>query len=107
MQFQGVKGGFGVFAVLGEANSLGPSDKKSPWSTLFDVEDPRSKAPQCKGRFLDVYQALELARYDIEYCDWRARQDLRTIVLLHEKVFFDLLITSCCELFVLFLVIFY
>ncbi|PPD70781.1 hypothetical protein GOBAR_DD32346 [Gossypium barbadense] len=85
-KFQGVKGGFGVFAVLGEANSLGPSDKKSLWGTLFDVEDPRSKAPQCKGRFLDVYQALELARYDIQYCDWRARQDLRTIVLLHEKV---------------------
>ncbi|TYH72496.1 hypothetical protein ES332_D05G258800v1 [Gossypium tomentosum] len=85
-KFQGVKGGFGVFAVLGQANSLGPSDKKSLWGTLFDVEDPRSKAPQCKGRFLDVYQALELARYDIQYCDWRARQDLRTIVLLHEKV---------------------
>ncbi|MBA0566165.1 hypothetical protein Golob_011008 [Gossypium lobatum] len=85
-KFQGVKGGFGVFAVLGEANGLGPSDKKSLWGTLFDVEDPRSKAPQCKGRFLDVYQALELARYDIQYCDWRARQDLRTIVLLHEKV---------------------
>ncbi|KAA3453800.1 Chlorophyllide a oxygenase, chloroplastic [Gossypium australe] len=85
-KFQGVKGGFGVFAALGEANSLGPGDKKSPWGTLFDVEDPRSKAPQCKGRFLDVYQALELARYDIQYCDWRARQDLRTIVLLHEKV---------------------
>ncbi|MBA0612755.1 hypothetical protein Godav_013323 [Gossypium davidsonii] len=61
-------------------------DKKSQWGTLFDVEDPRSKVPQCKGKFLDVYQALEVARYDIQYCDWRARQDLLTIMLLHEKV---------------------
>ncbi|XP_022773263.1 chlorophyllide a oxygenase, chloroplastic-like isoform X2 [Durio zibethinus] len=83
-KFQGVKGGFRVFATFGEENSLG--DKKSPWGTIFDVEDPRSKVPQCKGKFLDVYQALEVARYDIQYCDWRARQDLLTIMLLHEKV---------------------
>ncbi|EOY16302.1 Pheophorbide a oxygenase family protein with Rieske domain isoform 1 [Theobroma cacao] len=83
-KLQGVKGGFGVFAVFGEESSLG--DKKSPWGTLFDVEDPRSKVPQCKGKFLDVYQALEVARFDIQYCDWRARQDLLTIMLLHEKV---------------------
>ncbi|XP_022768179.1 chlorophyllide a oxygenase, chloroplastic-like [Durio zibethinus] len=83
-KFQGVRGGFGVFAVFGEESSL--EDKKSPWGTLFDVEDPRSKVPQCKGKFLDVYQALEVARYDIQYCDWRARQDLLTIMLLHEKV---------------------
>ncbi|KAK8308937.1 hypothetical protein V6Z12_D02G094900 [Gossypium hirsutum] len=83
-KFQGIKRGFRVYAVFGEESSL--EDKKSQWGTLFDVEDPRSKVPQCKGKFLDVYQALEVARYDIQYCDWRARQDLLTIMLLHEKV---------------------
>ncbi|KAJ8541715.1 hypothetical protein K7X08_002531 [Anisodus acutangulus] len=31
-------------------------------------------------------QALEVARYDLQYCDWRSRQDVLTIMLLHEKV---------------------
>lgn len=70
--------------MFGEEGGL--VDKKNPWGTLFDVEDPRSKFPQCKGKFLDVNQALELARFDLQYCDWRARQDLLTIMLLHEKV---------------------
>ncbi|RDY10668.1 Chlorophyllide a oxygenase, chloroplastic, partial [Mucuna pruriens] len=78
---KGLKGRFRVFAVYGEE-----IDKKNTWSSLFDVEDPRSKVPQYKGKFLDAYQALEVARYDIQYCDWRARQDLLTIMLLHEKV---------------------
>ncbi|KAK1553658.1 hypothetical protein Q3G72_001707 [Acer saccharum] len=81
---KGVRAGFRVFAVFGEEGGL--VDKKNPWGTLFDVEDPRSKFPQCKGKFLDVNQALEVARYDIQYCDWRARQDVLTIMLLHEKV---------------------
>lgn len=71
---------FGVFAVFGDV------EKKNAWGALFDVEDPRSKVPQYKGKFLDVYQAIEVVRYDIQYCDWRARQDLLTIMLLHEKV---------------------
>ncbi|XP_060673443.1 chlorophyllide a oxygenase, chloroplastic [Ziziphus jujuba] len=78
-----VRGGFRVFAVFGEEAA---ADKKSVWGALFDVEDPRSKVPQFKGKFLDVNQALEVARYDIQYCDWRARQDVLTIMLLHEKV---------------------
>lgn len=81
---QGVRGGFRVVAVFGEEGEL--VDKKSLWGPLFDVEDPRSRAPQLKGKFLDVNQALEVARYDIQYLDWRARQDLLTIMLLHEKV---------------------
>ncbi|XP_030528013.1 chlorophyllide a oxygenase, chloroplastic [Rhodamnia argentea] len=81
---QGVRGGFRVVAVFGEEGEL--VDKKSLWGPLFDVEDPRSKAPQFKGKFLDANQALEVARYDIQYLDWRARQDLLTIMLLHEKV---------------------
>jgi chlorophyllide a oxygenase len=83
VEFQGVRGGFGVFAVFGEEGGI---ERKSSWGPLFDVEDPRSRVPQCKGKFLDVNQALEVARYDIQYCDWRARQDVLTIMLLHEKV---------------------
>lgn len=75
-----MKGKFGVFAVFGEA------DKKSAWGAIFDVQDPRSKAPLSKGKVLDVFQAIEVARHDIEYLDWRARQDVLTIMLLHEKV---------------------
>ncbi|KAJ9146297.1 hypothetical protein P3X46_028580 [Hevea brasiliensis] len=81
---KGVRGGFRVFAVFGGEGGL--QDKKSVWGTIFDVEDPRSKMPHYKGKFLDVNQALEVARYDIQYCDWRARQDVLTIMLLHEKV---------------------
>ncbi|XP_062099530.1 chlorophyllide a oxygenase, chloroplastic [Humulus lupulus] len=80
---KGVKAGFRVFAVLEEEAWV---EKKSAWGPLFDVEDPRSKFPQSKGKFLDVNQALEVARFDIQYCDWRARQDVLTIMLLHEKV---------------------
>ncbi|KAM0971563.1 hypothetical protein ACFX13_019747 [Malus domestica] len=80
---KGVKGGFRVFAVFGEESEI---EKKNVWSTLFDVEDPRSKFSQSKGKFLDANQAWEVARYDIQYCDWRARQDVLAIMLLHEKV---------------------
>ncbi|KAK4429645.1 Chlorophyllide a oxygenase, chloroplastic [Sesamum alatum] len=79
-----VRGGFGVFAIIGEEGGL--VERKNPWTTLFDVEDPRSKVPQYKGKFVDVHQALEVARYDIQYCDWKARQDVLAIMLLHEKV---------------------
>ncbi|XP_058218165.1 chlorophyllide a oxygenase, chloroplastic [Rhododendron vialii] len=81
---KGVSARFQVFALFGEESVL--VNKKKTWGALFDVEDPRSKFPQCKGKFLDVNQALEVARFDIQYCDWRARQDLLTIMLLHEKV---------------------
>ncbi|XP_022875886.1 chlorophyllide a oxygenase, chloroplastic-like [Olea europaea var. sylvestris] len=79
-----VKGGFAVSAIIGEEGEL--VDRKNLWMTIFEVEDPRSKVPQCKGKFLDVNQALEVARYDIQYCDWKARQDVLAIMLLHEKV---------------------
>ncbi|KAI8551001.1 hypothetical protein RHMOL_Rhmol06G0150900 [Rhododendron molle] len=81
---KGVSARFRVFALLEAEGGL--VNKKKTWGALFDVEDPRSKFPQCKGKFLDVNQALEVARFDIHYCDWRARQDLLTIMLLHEKV---------------------
>lgn len=70
--------------MLGEENGL--VDKKNQWGTIFDVEEPRSKVTLVRGKFLDVNQALEVARFDIQYCDWRARQDLLTIMLLHDKV---------------------
>ncbi|CAN8320702.1 unnamed protein product [Cochlearia groenlandica] len=81
-----VKGEFRVYAVFGEEES-GIIEKKNQWGHLFDVEDPRSKAPPTiKGKFLDVNQAIEVARFDIQYLDWRARQDLLTIMVLHDKV---------------------
>ncbi|PWA66049.1 pheophorbide a oxygenase, Rieske [Artemisia annua] len=85
---KGYKGGFVVFAASkGGGEESGFDEKKDLWSSLFDVEDPRSKlVPQVNKKFLDVNQALEVARYDLQYCDWRARQDLLTIMLLHDKV---------------------
>ncbi|KAH9621895.1 hypothetical protein KSS87_019084 [Heliosperma pusillum] len=79
-----VRTSIGVFALLGEDS--GVSIDKKTWGALFDVEDPRPKALVSKGKILDVNQALEVARYDIQYLDWRARQDLLTIMILHDKV---------------------
>ena len=77
--------------MFGEDSGL--VEKKNQWGHLFDVEDPRSKTPpppyKGKGKFMDVNQALEVARLDIQYLDWRARQDLLTIMLLHDKVCFS------------------
>ena len=79
--------GFRVVAVLTEDNGGGSSlERKNTWESVFEVEDPRPLQPPYKGKFLDAHQALEVARYDIQYCDWRARNDLLSIMLLHEKV---------------------
>lgn len=86
--FQGIGGGFRVFAIIGDGG--GSLDKKNPWNSLFEVEDPRSKLPRNEGKFLDAFQALEVARYDIQYCDWKARRDVLAIMLLHEKVSYSL-----------------
>lgn len=88
--FQSFRAGFRVFAVLEED----VEKKASSWGPLFDVEDPRPKVPPSKGKILDANQALEVARFDIQYCDWRARQDVLTIMLLHEKVSFVILLLS-------------
>ena len=88
-----VRGNIGIFAVFGEDG--GSVSKKSAWSTLFNVEDPRPKAPLYKGKILDVNQALEVARLDIQYLDWRARQDVLTIMMLHEKVSNDFCFFGC------------
>ncbi|CAA6667681.1 unnamed protein product [Spirodela intermedia] len=80
--------GFRVVAVFGEegVGGGGSLERKSTWEAIFDVEDPRPLQPSSKGKFLDANQALEVARFDIQYCDWRARNDLLAIMLLHEKV---------------------
>lgn len=61
-------------------------EKKGNWGAIFNVEDPRARVHPSKGKILDVNQALEVARFDIQYLDWRARQDVLTIMLLHDKV---------------------
>ena len=75
----------GALAVFGEDGGS-VSKNSSSWGPLFDVEDPRSRAAKSRGKILDVNQALELARLDMQYLDWRARQDVLRIMLLHEKV---------------------
>ncbi|WOL11858.1 chlorophyllide a oxygenase, chloroplastic isoform X2 [Canna indica] len=82
----GGKGGLRVFAVFGEEGNNGSVDKKSNWGAIFHVDVPRPRVQPSNGKFLDAYQALEVARMDIQYCDWRARQDLLRIMLLHDKV---------------------
>ncbi|KAJ0507600.1 putative chlorophyllide a oxygenase [Helianthus annuus] len=77
-----------VFAASNGGEENGFDDKKNSWSSsLFNIEDPKFKiVPQSNRKFLDVNQALEVARYDLQYLDWRARQDVLTIMHLHEKV---------------------
>ncbi|KAH7671177.1 Chlorophyllide-a oxygenase protein [Dioscorea alata] len=78
------KDAFRVWAVFGEEG--GGLEKKGNWGAIFNVEDPRARVHPSKGKILDVNQALEVARFDIQYLDWRARQDVLTIMLLHDKV---------------------
>lgn len=78
-----------MLAVFGE-EGVGGLQKKNTWEAIFEVEDPRPRVPLSKGKFVDVNQALEVARFDIQYCDWRARQDLLTIMILHDKVLINL-----------------
>ncbi|KAH0465884.1 hypothetical protein IEQ34_005987 [Dendrobium chrysotoxum] len=89
-RYNSKKGGFirdefRIFAVYSEEGG-GGLQKRSSWDAIFDVEDPRPRMLPSKGKYLNANQALEVARFDIQYCDWRARQDLLTIVLLHDKV---------------------
>ncbi|PKA64777.1 Chlorophyllide a oxygenase, chloroplastic [Apostasia shenzhenica] len=83
--------GIRVFAVYGEEGE-GGLQRKSGWAAIFEVADPRSRVPPSKGKYLDVNEALEVARFDIQYCDWRARQDLLTIMLLHDKALKNFLV---------------
>ncbi|KAL9234740.1 hypothetical protein vseg_009573 [Gypsophila vaccaria] len=85
----------GVYAVFGEdkkttssSSSLSSSSSSSSWGALFDVQLPTPKAleSQSQGTVLDLTQAFQLALFDLHYLDWRARQDLLTIMLLHDKV---------------------
>lgn len=84
MQGVGRDGGIKVYAVLRDDRA--EYSKNNNWEALFHVDDPGPRVPIAKGKFLDVNQALEVVRFDIQYCDWRARQDLLTIMVLHNKV---------------------
>lgn len=92
-----------MFAIIAEEGGGGGGrglEKRSGngWGPLFDVEDPRSRMPQSKGKILDVNQAIEVAMLDLQYIDWRARQDVLTIMLLHEKVRRTFAFTSTCNM---------
>lgn len=82
VQDVGRYGGIKVYAVLREDGA--EFARNNNLEALFQVDDPGPRAPVKK--FLDVNEALEVVRFDIQYCDWRARQDLLTIMLLHSKV---------------------
>lgn len=73
-----------MYAVLREDGA--EFAKNNNLEALFHVDDPGPRVPIKKGKFLDVNEALEVVRFDIQYCDWRARQDLLTIMVLHNKV---------------------
>ncbi|GJM91818.1 hypothetical protein PR202_ga08234 [Eleusine coracana subsp. coracana] len=80
----GRDGGIKVYAVLREDGA--EFARNNNLEALFHVDDPGPRVPIKKGKLLDVNQALEVVRFDIQYCDWRARQDLLTIMVLHNKV---------------------
>ncbi|KAF0934860.1 hypothetical protein E2562_028864 [Oryza meyeriana var. granulata] len=70
MQVVGRYGGIEVYALLGDDGA--EYAKSNTWEALFHVDDPGPRAPIAKGKFLDYY-------------DWRAWQDLLTIMVLHNK----------------------
>uniref|UniRef100_A0A0E0MAX0 Rieske domain-containing protein n=1 Tax=Oryza punctata TaxID=4537 RepID=A0A0E0MAX0_ORYPU len=70
-------GGIKVYAVLSDDGA--EHSENNMWEALFHADNPGPMAPIAKGKFLDVNQALQ-------YCDWRARQDLLTVMVLHNKV---------------------
>jgi chlorophyllide a oxygenase len=74
-----------VYAVLSREDGA-EFARNNNLEALFHVDDPGPRVPIEKGKLLDVNQALEVVRFDIQYCDWRARQDLLTIMVLHNKV---------------------
>jgi hypothetical protein len=85
MQGVGRDGGIKVYAVLSREDGA-EFARNNNLQALFHVDDPGPRVPIEKGRLLDVNQALEVVRFDIQYCDWRARQDLLAIMVLHNKV---------------------
>ncbi|VAH85893.1 unnamed protein product [Triticum turgidum subsp. durum] len=78
-------GGIKVYAVLRDDSADYLKDNHH-WEALFHVDDPGPRVPIEKGQYLEAKQALDVVRFDIQYCDWRARQDLLTIMVLHNKV---------------------
>jgi chlorophyllide a oxygenase len=85
LQGVGRDGGIKVYAVLSREDGA-EFARNNNLEALFHVDDPGPRVPVKKGEVLDVNQALEMVRFDIQYCDWRARQDLLAIMVLHNKV---------------------
>ncbi|XP_078441637.1 chlorophyllide a oxygenase, chloroplastic-like [Wolffia australiana] len=79
--------GFIVLSVFGEPGRREEeSSGRSAWQEILRVDEKGPKLALPEGKFLDANQALEVARFDIQYCDWRARHDILAIMLLHDKV---------------------
>jgi hypothetical protein len=66
--------------------ATGRTRQEQKLGALFHFDEPWPRVPIKKPKFLHVNKALEVVRFNIHYCDWRARQDLLTIVILHNKV---------------------
>jgi chlorophyllide a oxygenase len=79
VQGVGRYGGIKVYAVLRDDGADYLKDN-GPWEALFHVDDPGPRVPIELGKFLDAKQVLNVVRFNIQYCDWRARQDLLTII---------------------------
>ena len=53
----------------------------------LNVQDPRIREPPWKGRrTFEAIQAWDVLRHDLEFCSWKARQDVLTMKTLHDKV---------------------
>ena len=79
VQGVGRYGGIKVYAVLRDDSADYLKDNHH-WEALFHVDDPGPRVPIEKGQYLEAKQALDVVRFNIQYCDWRARQDLLTII---------------------------
>jgi hypothetical protein len=53
----------------------------------FNLQDLRITEPPLKeGRTFTASQAWDVLRHDIEFCSWKARQDVLAMKTLHDKV---------------------
>jgi hypothetical protein len=77
-------------SLLWRGTALPAPTCRSPSSPIASRRRTMTSAAQAefaRNNNLDVNQALEMVRFDIQYCDWSARQDLLTIMdLLTNKV---------------------
>ncbi|KAK1615598.1 hypothetical protein QYE76_021115 [Lolium multiflorum] len=74
-----------VYAVLRDDGADYLKDN-GPWEALFHVDDPGPRVPIELGKFLDAKQVLNVVRFNIQYCDWRAGRTCSPSFVLHNKV---------------------